>query len=171
MFKHGLFAVAFALSHTLAGVPAVFADKTPEPAGPVVLTVSGAIANESADGVVRLDMDGLAALGAIVVETSTIWTEDTAHFVGVSLRDILDYAGVEGDTIEAVALNDYKVDIPVNEISDDYPIVAYELDGQAMSPRGKGPLWIIYPYDSKAEYQSEVVYSRSIWQLDRIVAK
>lgn len=171
MFNHGLFAAAFAVSHTFATAPAVFADTVPEPAGTIVLTVSGAIANESADGVVRLDMDGLAAMGATVIETSTIWTEDTARFVGVSLRDILDYAGIEGDTIEAVALNDYKVDIPVSEISDDYPIVAYELNGEAMSPRGKGPLWIVYPYDSKKEYQSEVVYSRSIWQLDRIVAK
>jgi hypothetical protein len=37
-----------------------------------------------------------------------------------------------------------------------------------MSVRDKGPLWLIYPYDSKAEYQSETIYSRSIWQLVKI---
>ena len=34
--------------------------------------------------------------------------------------------------------------------------------------RDKGPLWIIYPYDQNTDYQTEVIYSRSIWQLDRI---
>jgi hypothetical protein len=36
-----------------------------------------------------------------------------------------------------------------------------------MSVRDKGPLWVIYPYDSD-DYRSEVIYSRSIWQLDRL---
>jgi hypothetical protein len=27
---------------------------------------------------------------------------------------------------------------------------------------------LIYPYDKKPEFQTEVVYSRSIWQLSRI---
>jgi hypothetical protein len=44
------------------------------------------------------------------------------------------------------------------------------MDGKTMSVRDKGPLWIIYPYDSSADYRTEVVYSRSIWQLDRIEA-
>jgi hypothetical protein len=37
-----------------------------------------------------------------------------------------------------------------------------------MSLREKGPLWIIYPFDSSPEYQTELTYSRSIWQLNRI---
>jgi hypothetical protein len=39
-----------------------------------------------------------------------------------------------------------------------------------MSLRDKGPLWIIYPYDSKSDFRTEVVYSRSIWQRDRLEA-
>jgi hypothetical protein len=31
--------------------------------------------------------------------------------------------------------------------------------------RDKGPLWVVYPYDSKPDYQSELIYVRSIWQL------
>jgi hypothetical protein len=42
------------------------------------------------------------------------------------------------------------------------------MDGNAMSVRDKGPLWVIYPYDSDAAYRTEVIYSRSIWQLDRL---
>jgi hypothetical protein len=46
--------------------------------------------------------------------------------------------------------------------------VAYLRNGAEMSMRDKGPLWIVYPYDAKPDYQSELIYSRSIWQLDRI---
>ena len=51
----------------------------------------------------------------------------------------------------------------------DGPILAYLNDGEEMPVRDKGPLWVVYPYDLNASYQSEVIYSRSIWQLDRIV--
>ena len=37
-----------------------------------------------------------------------------------------------------------------------------------MTVRDKGPFWIIYPFDSNPDYQSEVIYSRSIWQLNRL---
>ena len=37
-----------------------------------------------------------------------------------------------------------------------------------MTLRDKGPLWLVYPYDADTAYQSEVIYARSVWQLDRI---
>ena len=40
-----------------------------------------------------------------------------------------------------------------------------------MSRRDKGPLWVIYPYHDNIDYRSETIYSRSIWQLDRIEAE
>ena len=65
-------------------------------------------------------------------------------------------------------MNDYAVDIPIGDARDGGPIIAYEIDGKPMSVREKGPLWIVYPYDSKTEYRTETIYSRSIWQLDRL---
>nr|WP_255522161.1 molybdopterin-binding protein [Paracoccus sp. NBH48] len=77
-------------------------------------------------------------------------------------------AGIDEGTVSAVAINDYAVQIPVDEVTADYPIVAFQQNGQAMSVRDKGPLWVIYPYDSDPALQSEVTYARSIWQLVRI---
>ena len=51
------------------------------------------------------------------------------------------------------------------------PIIAYERNGKEMSVRSKGPLWIVYPYDSNPSYKTEAIYSRSIWQLEGIVLK
>jgi hypothetical protein len=42
------------------------------------------------------------------------------------------------------------------------------MDDRPMSVRDKGPLWVVYPFDDVPAYQSETIYSRSIWQLDRI---
>jgi hypothetical protein len=90
------------------------------------------------------------------------------RFEGVSLDVITDLLGVEEGTLLATAINDYTVEIPVADAVPGGPIIAYLMDGEEMSVREKGPLWVVYPYDSNADYRSEVVYSRSIWQLDRI---
>ena len=122
------------------------------------------------DGPQTYDQAALQAFGPVSFATSTIWTEGQPTFTGVPLQTILTDAGINEGTVSAVAINDYAVQIPVDEVTADYPIVAFQQDGQAMSVRDKGPLWVIYPYDSDPALQSEVTYARSIWQLVRIEA-
>lgn len=128
---------------------------------PSALQVSGA------DGeVVSLSIVDLAAMDQVTFTTSTIWTDNAVVFAGPALRTVLDAAGIEADTITLTALNDYAIEMPVPDT--DFPIVAITMDGTAMSVRDKGPWWIVFPYDSDSAYQTETVYSQSIWQLDRI---
>jgi len=110
----------------------------------------------------------LRALDDTVIETSTIWTDGVRSFQGVSLDVLIDMLGVSDGSLAASAINDYTVQIPLSDAAPGGPILAYLMDGKAMSVREKGPLWVIYPYDSAAEFRSEVIFSRSIWQLDRI---
>lgn len=140
----------------------------PEPQGPVILTVSGEIARFNGDGTARFDLEMLRDIGATDIATETIWTSGTPVFTGVELAEFLDYLGAEGEVIDAQAFNDYAVAIPVSDAVEGGPILAYEMDGKVMSRREKGPLWVIYPYDASADYRTEVIYSRSIWQLDRM---
>lgn len=114
------------------------------------------------------DLAALEAFAPARFTTSTIWTEAPAEFTGVPLRRILADSGITEGAVLATAINDYAVRIPLDEITDDHPIVAYRVDGRTLSVRDKGPLWIVYPYDSDPDLRSEVVYSRSIWQLDRL---
>lgn len=140
-----------------------------EPArGEVALTISGAISETNADGAAAFDRTMLEAMAAETVETSTIWTDGVQTFVGVPLVALLEEVGADGTTLRASAINDYAVEIPVGDAIEGGPIVAYLRNGEAMSVRDKGPLWIVYPFDSSPNYQSELIYSRSIWQLDRI---
>lgn len=146
------------------------AETLSSPTGDVILTISGATKHETSDGVVQLDLDLLKALPQTQFTTTTIWVDGKTEFTGVSLKTLLNHVGYTGSKIEAIALNDYKIEIPNAGIEDDAPIVAYLMNGAQMSARSKGPLWIVYPYDTGADYRTEVIYSRSIWQLDRIIA-
>ncbi|MGJ8624915.1 MAG: molybdopterin-dependent oxidoreductase [Yoonia sp.] len=147
-------AVLFACS------PTAYAQDSAAP----ILTVSGTVI----EGEASYDREALMQLPVTTIETSTIWTDGVSTFTGVSLADLVAELGAEGGTIVATAVNDYAVEIPIEDAVEGGPIVAYLMDDQEMSLRDKGPLWVVYPYDSDASYRSEVIYSRSIWQLDRL---
>ncbi len=120
------------------------------------------------DTVRSFTIEQLKQLPAQTITTETIWTEGSQTFEGVPLAALLDELGVESGVISAQAINDYAVDIPVDEITPTAPIIAYHQNGAPMARRDKGPLWLVYPYDSSPEYQTEMIYSRSIWQMDRL---
>lgn len=153
----------------VVGLPA-WADKLGTPSGSVILTVSGGIAAKNAGDAAQFDLEMLRELGATEFSTSTIWTDGEQRFTGVSLHVLMGALGVKDGTLRATAINDYTVEIPVADAVPGGPMIAYEMNGNTMSIRDKGPLWVIYPYDQNADYRTEVIYSRSIWQLDRIEA-
>ena len=145
------------------------AGELPVPSGDVLLTVSGNISVTNVDGSAVFDAELLESLGGEVIKTTTIWTEGVQEFRGVSLAVLVESVGATSGTLIATAINDYIVEIPVSDAIVGGPILAYENNGNSMSVRDKGPLWLVYPYDSNEDYQTEVIYSRSIWQLVKIV--
>lgn len=149
--------LASLLATTLMGGTATAQDAS-------LLTVTGADGSE----VKRYDLNALQALGVESFETTTIWTEGKQTFTGVPLVALFKDIGVTSGEVNAIAVNNYSVPIPATDAVQGGPMVAFELNGMPMSVREKGPLWIVYPYDSKTDYQSETIYSRSIWQLDRL---
>ena len=117
---------------------------------------------------VTLELADLDALPQHSFTTSTIWTDEAAVFSGVPLKSLLETVGAEGDAVEMIALNDYKVTMSVAELEDTAPLVATRMDGKPMSVRDKGPYWLVFPYDEDPKYQTETIYSLSIWQLNRL---
>ncbi len=158
---------ATALALALAAAPAV-ADDFIAPSGEVLLTLSGNIGQTNAEGVLALDMALLETLPQHEFSTSTIWTEGVVNFRGVLLRDLLEAAGATGSTVALTALNDYSIGMPVADATTEAPLLAYLMNGEPMSVREKGPVWLVYPYDADASFRTEETYARSIWQLDRI---
>ncbi len=148
----------------------VWAQDLATPTGDVILTITGQIATTNVDDTAGLISRCSSALKTETIETTTIWTEGIKTFEGVSLAALVERFGIEGSELRATAINDYSVNIPLSDAVEGGPILAYRVDGNTMSVRDKGPLWVIYPYDSNSNYRTEVIYSRSIWQLDRLEA-
>ena len=114
-------------------------------------------------------MAELHELGTAEITTSTPWTEGVETFTGVPLARILGDEVPTGGTLRLIALNDYESVMPVAEVEASAPVVAFWRNGTPMSIRDKGPFWIVFPFDSGEQYNTEQVYSRSVWQLVRIV--
>lgn len=161
------FLCVIVLAGVLSGRAAIAEDMM-LPKGEVLLQVRGAMEVSNVEGRAEFDLEMLKALPVTSFRTSTIWTQGEIEFSGVALVDLLEAVQAHGEVIHAIALNDYAIDIPVSDAVEGGPIIAYAMNGEAMSVRDKGPLWIVYPYDSSSEFRTETIYARSIWQLDRI---
>ena len=135
------------------------------PKGKVILSITGSIQFKNAGDRADFDMDMLAALPQHSFTTSNPWFKEAKKFTGPLLRDVLAAAGAQGSSLKAVALNDFKVDIPVSDTRQFPMVLARLMDDKPMPIREKGPLFIIYPFDTHTELHSARYYSRSAWQL------
>lgn len=156
---------------TLAAMPALLAPPAfalDPPAGPVVLTLVGKVGQPNAGPRAVFDMAMLEHLPQRSFTTKTPWYSQPRKFTGPLLRDVLAAAGAKGETLRAIALNDYVVEIPAEDAARHDVIVARLLDDQPMPVRAKGPLFIIYPFDDEPELRNAVYFSRSAWQLKTI---
>jgi hypothetical protein len=163
-----LFAGAMAVAGALAPAQAQPLDK---PKGPVVLTVQGNVSQTNQGERAQFDMKMLEALPQKSFTTQTPWYPQPVGFTGPLLRDVLAAAGAKGTKITAVALNDYKTEIPFDDATRHDVIVARLMNGRPMPIREKGPLFIVYPFDTKAELRTELYYNRSAWQLNALQIK
>jgi hypothetical protein len=136
-----------------------------KPVGAVVLTVEGAVTQTNQGSQAQFDMPMLERLPQHTFTTRTPWYPDAVTFTGPLLRDVIKAAGGQGSTVTAVALNDYKTEIPLADAQRHDVIVARLMNHRPMAVREKGPLFIVYPFDTKAELRTELYYNRSAWQL------
>lgn len=169
--QKGLVSWIFAVVIVAASGNAASAGTLPKPDGQVVLTVSGSITNTNGDGTADFDMAMLKSLPKTTVETTTPWTDGVTKFEGVLVREVLAQIGASGVRADAVALNDYRFEMPVSDFSK-YPVIlAYKVDNKQLRIRDKGPLWIVYPLDGYEELRNEQTHSKMVWQLRRLVVQ
>ena len=153
--------LALAFSVCLGGITVAHAQSDP-----VVLTIT---APKAAPPVAAsFNIKFLKSLPQQTFVTKTPWYKDPVKFTGPLLRDVLAAAKAKGELINAVALDDYQAKIPFSDATDYDVILAHQMDGKTLTAKDKGPLFVVYPYDSKAELQAVRFYERSIWQLKAI---
>ncbi|AOW12201.1 hypothetical protein LPB72_14635 [Hydrogenophaga crassostreae] len=136
-----------------------------------ILTISGKISAKNTSDTARFDMKMLEALPQHSLTTSTPWFDKPMKFTGPLLADVLAAVKARGTTVHAFAINDYNISIPITDTAK-YPIIMARLiNDKAISVREKGPLFVIYPFDSHAELRTSTYYERSIWQLKAMEIK
>jgi len=139
------------------------------PAEKRVLTISGKITNTNDGDTAVFDRPMLEAIGMSEIETATPWYNGPVRFEGIRMDALMRHIGATGDSVTATALNDFSTDIPASDFSRFGVLLALKRNGLYMPVRDKGPLFIVYPYDSSAELRSQRYYSRSAWQVSRLV--
>ena len=143
----------------------VWAGELSKPVGKVLLTVSGNIENTNEDGKAVFDIASLEKLGSVSFQTTSPWYNGRTTFTGISLQKLMDYVGANGSVVKVTALNDYTTVIPLSDFKKYNVILALKINGEYMRIRDKGPLFIVYPYDSIPELNNQIFYSRSAWQV------
>jgi hypothetical protein len=142
---------------------------TPTAGHKPLLTVTGQISAPTTDRSATFDMATLEGLGLDGFETTTPWYSGPVRFDGVRMSRLMQEVGATGTSVRAVALNDYTTDVPISDFEKYGVILATKRDGAYMPVRDKGPLFIVYPYDSAPELKAQRYYSRSAWQVIRLV--
>ena len=98
----------------------------------------------------------------------TPWTDGKTTFDGLLFDAVLDAVGAHGKTLRVTALNDYSAEIPASDATDFATMLAIRMNGEPMSVRDKGPIFMVYPFDTNPELYNEKYFSRSVWQIKSI---
>ncbi|WP_193172612.1 molybdopterin-dependent oxidoreductase [Nisaea nitritireducens] len=158
-----------------AGAVSLFAtsahSEMQRPQNDVILEVSGKVAVVNDAGKAAFDRAMLMGMPQKEIRTTTAWTDGVQVFQGPLIRDVLNHVQADGSTLRAIALNDYAITIPTSDFEKYDAILALLMNGEEMSVREKGPIWIVYPRDEHRELQSAEYNEKWIWQLNRIVVE
>lgn len=141
------------------------------PKGDVILTISGRVAHPNVGSTAQFDLAMLEALQGRSGTMETPWTTGRVNFSGPLFRAVLDAAGAHGKSLKVVALNDYAAEVPADDAAALDTMLATRMNGDVMSVREKGPLFLIYPFDQDSSLYNEKYFSRSVWQIKAIEVK
>jgi hypothetical protein len=148
-----------------AAAPLSFAQGLDAPKGRAILSISGKIDLKNKGDLATFDMAMIEKLPQHTFTTRTPWYDKPVKFTGPLLSDVLAAVKAGGTTVSAVAINDYKVNIPMEDVRKHGILLARLIDDKPIPVRSKGPLFVVYPFDSASELRTSVYYERSIWQL------
>lgn len=146
----------------------LWAGELARPTGKILLTISGNIENTNESGKAVFDIASLEKLGTVSFQTTSPWYNGRTTFTGIPLQKLMEHVGAKGTVVKVTALNDYTTVIPLGDFKKYNAILALKINGEYMRIRDKGPLFVVYPYDSLPELNNQIYYSRSAWQVSRM---
>lgn len=140
------------------------------PTGNVLLTIAGNIDHTNVGDEAHFDRAMLDALPGNVIETNTPWHRGAGRYEGPLIRVLLETVGAgDAEQICIRALNHYEAEMPASDWKRHDVILAMSRDGEPLSIREYGPLFVLYPFDDHPELLTEAIRFRSVWHVERII--
>ena len=89
------------------------------------------------------------------------------------LSSLLDVVGADpaATSLKLTALNDFESPAPIADGRKWPVMLALKRDGEYMSRRERGPIWMIYPQHAYPELGQREYLSRWVWQLKAITVE
>ena len=141
-----------------------YADEVPED----VIRIEGKIAGGKPRELTLAELHGLPSSTLV---TRTPWYDGAKTFEGVLARELMKDVGATGETLGIYALDGYSINVPMSDLLTIDAVMAYRIDGKDLTVETRGPLFLIYPFDSNPSLASETYYARCIWQISKIDVK
>ncbi|UOA16537.1 hypothetical protein [Sulfitobacter dubius] len=114
-------------------------------------------------------LEELLEMPQTTVVTKNDYVDHPAAFQGPLLRAILETFEIDRHAdLNMIALNDFNSTVPAADAFDYDVILAVLRDGEGMTVRNKGPIWVIYPMDEHPELRDDAYNNRLVWQLKEI---
>lgn len=134
-------------------------------AGPIILRLISTV-DAGGGKKVELTMDQLLQVSQHEIVTGNDFIDGKRVFAGPLVRDVLALMPMDGaQQARLVARNDYFVDVDIEEFVKWDVILALTIDGEELSAREFGPIWVMYPIDDDPVLEDPLYNNRLIWQL------
>tara|TARA_Y100001956_G_scaffold82110_1_gene101783 strand:- start:3743 stop:4219 length:477 start_codon:yes stop_codon:yes gene_type:complete len=112
----------------------------------------------------------VSQLEAKTFETQLPWIDGSKAFTGFTASSLLDHFKIsDAFSLSFIALNDYAASTRIEDILQYNPIIAYEMEGEKMKVRNKGPYWLIFNLTKYPEIDNATYHSQMVWQIDEIM--
>ena len=146
-------------------------DPIPAPEGRVILEVIGALAKPNKNGKLLFDRATLEKIGVIRYPNKNKWYSEEVVFEGVSMKALLDAVGVPDGSVKVRmrALDDFQSDAPLEDFKKWPVMLALKMNGEYMSIKNKGPIWVVYPTHIDPEVGMPAFQAKWVWQLHELV--
>ena len=147
-------------------------DQIPLPAGSAILSISGSISQTNEGDKLVFDLATLEKLGLVEYTIADPWqNHEQTTYVGVLMSDLLDYAGASdaATNVHMVALDEYAVDVSMEDINKWPVLLATRTDGEYMDIENSGPTRVVFPFHAHPEINEDTYKVLMIWNLRDIV--
>ena len=175
-------AYLFMLMGAMLVAPGVFAQAVD---GPVILTVSGNVANPNRGPVdpavdqffvyseaefseaTQFDYASLQKLDWLTATADFPKDADIQQFEGPLLADVLKAAGATGEMVTMTALDGYSIEVNMQELIDQGAVLALKRNGRPFAVGDYGPSQIVFPRAERADLK-DMPDDHWIWSIYHI---